>query len=437
LANDRERIASRRAQERFVAAMSTLRKFEEITKNKALLREPKFEGLRAELLQTALGFYSEFQASLEEDSSLEARSDLVDAYARAGRLTWELGRQDEALAAYRRALAMVEQMSTATPDDPERRFALAQCHTRVGFTLRTMGRPAGARQSYGRARAILEPLARDQPGITRHREHLSFTLSNLGVIEQDLGCTDEAICLHRQALEIHEALVRQQPGNAQYRNDLGWCWRFLSQALASAGDLVAALRAAERAVALYEALVREDRRDEEFRWRLARSLDEIGRISSLSGRPADAAEALERAAGIHEALASDNPGFYGVDIVRNRLYAACQRVAAGRPEETRACLGRAEEELKRSHQVRAGVLLHDLACSHILWSAAGREGTIGPAEREARTRRAIAVLRRAIMAGHVDLMQVRRDPVLDPLRRRRDFVEMILDLSFPADPFGS
>jgi tetratricopeptide (TPR) repeat protein len=299
-----------------------------------------------------------------------------------------------------------------------------------------MGRAAEAQQSYVRARAILEPLARDHPGIARHRENLSFTLSNLGVIEQDLGRTDEAIRLHRQALEIHEALVRHEPGNAEYRNDLGWCWRYLSQALASAGDLGAALRSAEQAVALYEELVRDDRRDVEVRWRLARSLDEMGRIGSLSGRPADAAEALERAAGIHEALARDDPGFYGVDIVRNRLYAACQQLAAGRPGEARACLRRAEDELKRSHRVRPEMLLHDLACSHILWSAAGREGAIGPDEREARTRRAIATLRRAVMAGHADLMQVRRDLVLDPLRRRRDFEEMILDLSFPAEPFA-
>jgi tetratricopeptide (TPR) repeat protein/tRNA A-37 threonylcarbamoyl transferase component Bud32 len=437
LANDRERTASRRAQQRFDAAMTALRKFEDITKNEALLREPHLDGLRASLLQTALGFYSEFQASLEEDGSPAARSDLVEAYGRAAQLTWELGRQDEALAAHRRALAMVERMAAATTHDPEIRSALARCHTRIGFTLRTMGRPAEARQSYVRARAILEPLVRDHSGIARHREHLSFTLSNLGVIEQDLGQTGEAIRLHRQALEIHEGLLRHQPGTAQYRNDLGWCWRYLCQAVASTGDLVAALRAAERAVALYQELVREDRRVEEFRWRLARSLDEKGRIGSLSGRLADAAEALERAAEIHEALARDNPGFYGVDIIRNRLYAAGHRLAAGRPEEARACLRRAEDELKRAHRVRPEMLLHDLACSHILWSAAGREGTIGPAEREARTQRAIAVLRRAVIAGHADLMQVRRDPVLDPLRRRLDFEEMILDLSFPADPFRS
>jgi serine/threonine-protein kinase len=434
--NGRKEVAARRrAQELFLAAMTALRKFEDITKNEVLLREPHLEGLRAELLQTALGFYSELQALLEKDGSPEARSHLVEACARAAQLTWELGRQDEALAAHRRAMALVERMAAATPDDPETQFALARCHTRIGFTLRTMGRTAEALQSYGQARAIQEPLARDHPGVARYREVLSWTLSNLGVSEQDLGRTAEAIHLHRQALEIHEGLVRGQPGNSQYRNDLGWCWRNLAQALASAGDLGAALRSGEQAVALHEELVRDDRRNVEFRWRLARSLDVMGRIGSLLGRAADAAEALERAAAIHEALTRDNPSFYGVDVVRNRLYAAGQRLAAGRPEEARACLARAQDELKRSHQVRAEMLLQDLACSHVLWSGAGREGAIGSAEREARTRRAIAVLRHAVMAGHADLMQVRRDPVLDPLRRRRDFQEMIMDLSFPVNPF--
>jgi tetratricopeptide (TPR) repeat protein len=415
--------------------MTALSRIEDITQSEALLREPHLAGLRAELLQTTLGFYSEFQASLEEDGSPEAQTRLVEACARAAQLTWELGRQDEALAAHRRGLALVERMAAANPEDTETRFAMARCHTRIGFTLRTMGRTAEALRSYGQARTIQEALARDHPGVARYREVLSWTISNLGVIEQDLGRTAEAISLHRQTLEIHDGLVRDEPGNAQYRNDLGWCWRYLTQALASAGDLGAALRSGERAVALYEELLRDDQRTVEFRWRLARALDEMGRIGSLSGRPADAALALERAAQIHEALARDNPGFYGVDVVRNRLYAAGQRLAVGRPEEARACLQRAEEELKRSNQDRAGMLLQDLACSHVFWSAAGREGAIGPAEREARTRRAIAVLRRAVMTGHADLMQIRRDPVLDPLRRRRDFEEMILDLSFPADPF--
>jgi hypothetical protein len=80
-------------------------------------------------------------------------------------------------------------------------------------------------------------------------------------------------------------------------------------------------------------------------------------------------------------------------------------------------------------------MLQDLACSYILWSVAGREGAIEPAAREARTQRSLAELRRLISAGQSDIMQIRRDPVLDPLRGRRDFHEMVMDLSFPADPF--
>jgi hypothetical protein len=83
------------------------------------------------------------------------------------------------------------------------------------------------------------------------------------------------------------------------------------------------------------------------------------------------------------------------------------------------------------------MLLQDLACSYVLWSAAGREGANGSAEREARTRRAIAVLRRTIKAGQADLKQVRRDFCLEPLRGRRDFEEMMRDVTFPVNPFQS
>src|SRR5262249_61338594 len=125
------------------------------------------------------------------------------------------------------------------------------------------------------------------------------------------------------------------------------CWRCLGRAGAAAAGLGAALRSAKRAMDLFEELVRDGRRDVEIRWRLARSLDEMGRIGSLLGRAADAAAALERAAEIHEALARDDPGYYGVDLVRNRLYAAGQRMAAGPPAEAPACRRTAEAELER------------------------------------------------------------------------------------------
>jgi eukaryotic-like serine/threonine-protein kinase len=434
-ANDRERAARRRAQERFDAAMGAMERFEEITKDESLVREPHQAGPRAKLLRTALGFYRELQASLEEDASPEPRSQLSDAYASVAAVTWELGLQEETLAAFRRSLALVEQIAETDPTDPKVRASLGRGHARVGFTLRTTGRPAEALDSYEQARRIQEPLALDNPANARYRQVLSWTLSNLGVIHLELGHPAEAIRYHRQAIVIHEALVSREPGNAKYRSDLGWCQRYLSLALAASGELTPALRLAERAAALHEELVRDDRGEFEFRWRLARCLDEVGRIRSQSGRPAEAADPLERAARLYEELTRDNPVLYGVDLARNQLFLASQRTVSGRHEEAMASLRRAEEVLVQTSQVRPGIMLFDMACAYSLWSVSGQDGGIASAEREARAQRSIAALRRAVVAGNRDLEQIRHDPVLDPFRPRRDFQHLMMDLSLPEDPF--
>src|SRR5262249_11195157 len=84
---DPEQTARRRAQERFKAAMKTVGGFETIAKDAALRREPRMEGLRAKLHQTALGFYRELQASLEEDVTHEDRTQLAEAYMSVGQIT--------------------------------------------------------------------------------------------------------------------------------------------------------------------------------------------------------------------------------------------------------------------------------------------------------------------------------------------------------------
>ena len=168
---------------------------------------------------------------------------------------------------------------------------------------------------------------------------------------------------------------------------------------------------------------------------MGQCLDEVARILTECGRPIDAAKPQERAVEFYESLARENPAFYGVDLARNRLYAARQRTMTDRPEEAMACIRQVKDVLSRSSQIPPETTLHDLACSYILWSVAGREGAIEPAEREARTQRSLAMLRRVISADEGDLVRVRIDPFLDPLRSRPDFNETIMDLSFPADPF--
>jgi serine/threonine-protein kinase len=435
-ANGRELDARRRAERRFGAAMRSLRQFERIAKDAALLQDPRLKGLRAELLGTAQGFYKELQASLEGDDSPAARSQLADAYGRVGRIASELGLPDEALAAHRRALALLERAAAAGPAAPGTRALLGRAHAQVGFTLRTMGRPAEAFRSYDRARELQEPLARDRPADARSQEALSWTLSNLGVIEVELGRPARAVALHRRAAAVHGLLVRRDPASAPLRSDLAWCWRYQSLAAAAAGEPAEAERQMGRAVAALEAIERAGTGDVESRWRLARCLDDTGRILGLRGRPGEAAEALHRAAALHEDLALQDPVQYGIDLARNQIYQASLLALSGRGGEAGSCLRRADDVLRRSSGARAGAALFDIACAYCLWSVAGQDGSVQPAEREARARRAVDALRRAAAAGHCDARRLDRDPAVDPLRGRRDFQELLLDLSFPTDPFG-
>ncbi len=430
LASQGERAARRRAQERFDSALKALGDFETITSDAALLREPQLEPLRANLLRTALAFYKELQASLEEDASVEARFQLADAYTRIASISWELGLQEEALATHRRALALVAQSAAAAPDDPDVRAALATCHARIGFTLRTRGRPTEALKPYEQAREIQEQLAHEKPADPRYAEALSWTLSNIGVILHDIGRTADAIRLHEQAIAIHRDLVDVYPENALYRSDLAWCWRYLSLSLVAAGDTAAALGLAERAAALHEELVGADHKDVEFRWRLARCLDSVGRIHSRCGRQVEAAGPLGRSANLYDSLARENPMKYRLDVARNQLNIAFQRAGTGRLDQALDSLQRAEDQLNRSSSV-SPELFYDLACAHSFCSTE----TPAPASRESHARRAVVALRQAVVTGFCDLGQIRHDHLLDPLRPRRDFQELLMDVSFPSDPF--
>jgi tetratricopeptide (TPR) repeat protein len=294
-----------------------------------------------------------------------------------------------------------------------------------------MGRRAEALLSFKRAREIQETLVREYAHAPQHLETLSWTISNIGVIHQELGRLTEALRLHRQAIRIHEDLVDREPGNTRYRSDLAWCWHYLGAALAASGDGDAALQLAQRALASLEELAGDDSGQVEDRWRLARCHDDVGAILLRLGRPDEAAVPLERAARSHEARARDNIALYCIDLVRNNLYIASQQAATGHPDEALARIRRAEELLDQFPSVLPGTL-YDLACAYSLWSASGRGGPSPPAERGARAEKAMAVLRKVVAAGHADLGRILRDPLLDPLRARRDFGELILELSFPA-----
>ena len=143
---------------------------------------------------------------------------------------------------------------------------------------------------------------------------------------------------------------------------------------------------------------------------------------------------LERSAELYESVARENPVLYRLDVARNQLNTAFQRALTGRLEQALACVQRAETLLDRPGPVWPA-LFYDLACVYSICSTPTPCSVPTVVERNSHAKRAVAALRRAIASGYHDLGQIRQDPLLDPIRRRHDFQELLMDLTFPANPF--
>ena len=81
-----------------------------------LLKEQGLHDLRQELLEAALGYYRDFLRQRGDDPRLTAEA--AAAHERVGDILIELGRFGDALAALRRALALIEPLVRERPGDP-------------------------------------------------------------------------------------------------------------------------------------------------------------------------------------------------------------------------------------------------------------------------------------------------------------------------------
>jgi tetratricopeptide (TPR) repeat protein len=246
---------------------------------------------------------------------------------------------------------------------------------------------------------------------------------------------------HERALAIREALARDDPTPLRFRTDLAWSHKDLASALDGSGRTAEALRHVAKAVESHEELVRDHPGVTPYRRSLAASLTTQGLMQRGAGVPGSR-RSIERSQAICEALAREYPtsSIYQFALVQNTLFLAIEQAAAGRTDEALANIQKAERIAGQFPEVNEAHVHYNLACAYTQFGAAADRGEEGrtPGESDGTgplTDRAMEELRRAVAAGFADVPLLRRDIDLDPLRPRRDFQELSMDLSFPANPF--
>jgi len=486
--------ANQRERERFELAMAAIKLFHGEVSEDLLMKEKQFEGLRTKLLRGAADFYGKLEGLLKGQTDPKSRAALGKAYDELGELTGKIGNKPEALAVHLKALAVRRELAAAAGAGPSEepgwrearldvarsliaagmlqqdtgdtpgalasyeealplaegleaaghaeaavRDVLGTSHHRIGALLFTTGKLAEAMAAYEQARAIRQTLADANPAFTEHQSNLAGTHFNIGLLLGQTGRPNESLAAFEQARTIFQKLADAHPSVVQFQHDLAGAIHSIGIELLKKGKPAEALAALEKGRAIQQKLANANPNVTDFQSQLARFHNNISSLFVETDNPAEALAAMEKGRAIRQALADANPRVTGFqrDLAISLGWLGQLRQDEGQAAEAADAYRKALAILERLpllpsyDHFNVGTMHAGLA------GLAPRPGSgLSAAEGRDEADRAMTWLRKAVDVGYRPPAQMLAEPVLDSLRSRPDFQLLLMDLTFPADPFA-
>jgi tetratricopeptide (TPR) repeat protein len=373
------------------------------------------------------------------ESSAHCRAEVATCDHRIGDLLTAIGRSEEALSSYQTGRSMRLALYRDHPGDAAIRSGLAESDVAIGVLLWRLGQPAGAVASFEKARAMFEALAHDHPTTVEHRLQLARCYNAIGFPLHAIGKTDAALDSFEAARAILLTLVTENPAVTEFRQQLAFSHTQIGTLMWDTGRLAEALAPYQEARALLEAIAQANPAVPEIGNDLARCYSQLGYVLSALGKPGEALASSEKARTMREALVEANPSLtvYKSDLAVTLSIIGVLKREAGQLSEATTHFRKAIALLDGLPSLTPEDS-YNLACRHAaLAGVAGLPGSrVTDAEGRAAADHAMAELRRAASTGFRVLSLMALDHDLDPLRSRSDFQMLLLDLSFPGDPFN-
>ncbi len=208
------------------------------------------------------------------------------------------GRTAQALALSEEALAILQDLLGARPDDIDISYALGELQYTLGMLmLYSLGDAETAVRELEAGTAVFRNLAARQPEASIWRYRLAV-LQGQGLVTaySDLERLPEAQTANREALAILDVLVREEPSNSKWAHGLGWELIREGNLALEIGDLARAVRALQRSVEVQRALVARTT-GPHLAWLdgLATAYEGLAEVQSRRGEVAEALSAAEAA----------------------------------------------------------------------------------------------------------------------------------------------
>ena len=267
-----------------------------------LSKIPGTQPLRRQLLQTVLDYYQDF-VNRRDDPAL--RRERADAQFDSAEIVSDIGSRADALAAFRRAADLYQELHDADPADVD----LQRCYINSLNNAGTHEQNIEASLAvFRQVRRLYEEYLCFHPDDERLLNGLANALSNLGAGCLDCGRFGESRRCLEQSIEIQEGLLNKSPFRIAFTHDLATTYTNLGTLNTRLpGKAEEALRAYERARDLHQKLATAFPKDLSRQADLAASLNSIGILLRDHGDKDEALKVLLRADGIRQKVADDNP----------------------------------------------------------------------------------------------------------------------------------
>ncbi len=154
------------------------------------------------------------------DESATARSDLALSCNNLAAILGHRSKDADAIAAFRRAVELQEQLVRQAPGVLQYRSDLAITWNNLAQALARENNTSEAERAYERAEELFAELVADFPRDIRYRSSLAGVLNNRGMASELAGDLKSALTAYQQAIEHQRIAVEQAPQQTQYREFL-------------------------------------------------------------------------------------------------------------------------------------------------------------------------------------------------------------------------
>ncbi len=294
--------------------------------------------------------------SAASPNDVHLRAELLRGYFEASAAFENAGDFDSVLRTLHKAQILLSSLPGGE-SDRQRQFSLSGIHYYTGRALEKTGHFPEALESYRKAASLMEVIASAPQANVLSRAYLSGDYIGLSKTQADVGHLSEAVATGRKAIDMVRTLSKGDLTNATLRETLANEYDDFSDVLVASGDLQRALWFAGKVRQIEQQLVASDPRNRMAEVDLAWGDLQVAEILTRKHRAREAKPMITAAMSIFQKTNPANKYWYAVEMGETYLdfgrVSASLAESAGSPAEEKRLLSEARSWYQRALDVRS------------------------------------------------------------------------------------